>query len=365
VEGGGEVWDTPANPADERKALVMRTILKPAREFAAFGLLSLAVLGACENDAAPKDTGAPAAIEASQEADAARAAQRAAHEAALKRAMAAAAASKGAGKPALWTLKDSDTTVHLLGTVHLLRPDLDWRSAEIDAALNKADTVVFEIDMASPEGSRALMAFVSEQGMDQNGRTLTSLMSDAEAADFKAAAAAADLPYEALETMRPWMAAMTLTATGLEKVGFDPAAGVDSVLEADARRAGKTLAYLETPEQQLGRLARLPEDTQMDFLLGTADSLGTMGRDLDLLTSEWADGDAKGLAALMAEPELMGPASLHEALLVARNRDWVPKIEAMLDKPGTVLVAVGAAHLVGEDSVVDLLREKGRTVAGP
>jgi len=87
---------------------------------------------------------------------------------------------------------------------------------------------------------------------------------------------------------------------------------------------------------------------------------------LDLLVSEWADGDVVGIASLVASPDGVGLSdAFYDSLLVKRNRNWVPKIEAMLDEPGSVFIAVGAGHLAGPDSVITMLRDKGYEIEGP
>ena len=86
---------------------------------------------------------------------------------------------------------------------------------------------------------------------------------------------------------------------------------------------------------------------------------------LDLLVDEWADGDEAGIGALMANPEMLGSQPIYDVMMTDRNARWVPQITAMLEEPGTVLIAVGAGHLAGEDSVVEMLRDAGYTVEGP
>jgi uncharacterized protein YbaP (TraB family) len=168
-----------------------------------------------------------------------------------------------------------------------------------------------------------------------------------------------------MQTFRPWYAAVTLSVLQMQKDGFDPTAGVEKVLEEEGKAAGKSFAYLETVEQQLGRFADLPDEEQVDFLISSAESIEEGGEMLDVLVSEWQDGDVNGLGLLMSNPEMMGSDAIYNALLKSRNQDWVPKIEAMLDEPGTVLIAVGAGHLAGKDSVIQLLRADGYEVAGP
>nr|WP_321360523.1 TraB/GumN family protein [uncultured Hyphomonas sp.] len=294
-----------------------------------------------------------------------RAARMAEQEALYEAALAEAEASHGAGEPAVWRLADEDTTIYIVGTVHLLRPDLDWRSEEIDTALDEAGTLVFEADVSSPQAASEMMDFVSKHALFTDGRQLTSLLDEDETAELKAALDYLGFPLGAMETFRPWYAAVNLSVLQMQKDGFDPSAGVEQVLEREGKAADKNFAYLETIEEQLGRFADLPDDEQVDFLMSSAGSVEEGSEILDVLVDEWEDGDVAGLAALMSNPEMMGSEAIYDALLKDRNEDWVPKIEAMLDAPGTVLIAVGAGHLAGEDSVIELLRADGYEVEGP
>ncbi|MEX1252416.1 MAG: TraB/GumN family protein [Hyphomonas sp.] len=281
------------------------------------------------------------------------------------RAIAAAEASRGSGQPAMWTMTDEDTTLYILGTVHLLRPDLEWRTPEIGAAIAAADTVVFEADTTSAEAGRELMKFFSSQGMFTDGTQLTSLLTEEEVAALNDALTEVGLPLEAVQPMRPWYAALNLSVMQMTSEGFDPASGVEMKIGAEAAGHGAAFDYLETVDQQLGEFARLDNCAQVEFLMMTAASLEEGVDLLDLLVSEWADGDAAGLGALMASPDSFGSDAAYEALLTNRNARWTPLIAAMLDEPGTRLIAVGAGHLVGEDSVIAMLRAEGYEVAGP
>tara|TARA_R110000803_G_scaffold153044_1_gene217973 strand:- start:781 stop:1779 length:999 start_codon:yes stop_codon:yes gene_type:complete len=327
-----------------------------ARGLAVSLIFALALAGpvACREQAPD-----PAAIAA--QAKAAKAEQDAAAAAAL----AAAKASRGLGEPAIWVLSDADTTLYIMGTVHLLRPELDWRSDEIDAALNAADTLVFEADVSSSEAGAEMMKFVREKGLFQNGGQLTNLLSDAETIELQAALDYVGLPLGAVQNMRPWFAAVNLSVMQMTKDGFDPNSGVEQVLIAEGTLAGKSFAYLETVDDQLGRLAGLPDDVQVDFLISSAESIDEGAAMLDALVDEWADGDVTGLGLLLANPDMMGSDEVYDALLKERNETWAPKISAMLETPGTRLIAVGAGHLAGDDSVIAMLRTDGFEVTGP
>tara|TARA_R100000935_G_scaffold19064_1_gene36690 strand:+ start:1233 stop:2198 length:966 start_codon:yes stop_codon:yes gene_type:complete len=309
------------------------------------------------------DEGAEKLISRDEGAD--RAAQLEAQKAAYEDALAEAGASRGAGEPALWTLSDEDTTLYIFGTVHLLRPDLDWRSDEMDSAFAEADTIVFEADVTSQAAASEMMKFISSEGMLEGGQQLSSLLSELERAELQKALDHVGLPLGAIEPFRPWWAAVNLSVLQIKKEGFDPNSGVETVLGAEARAAGKSFAYLETIDEQLGRLANMPTDVQVDFLVSSAESIEEGGDVLDTLVSEWVDGDVHGIGLLMSNPDMMGSDEVYEALLKSRNAVWVGKIEAMLDEPGTRLIAVGAGHLAGQDSVIEMLEAKGYEVEGP
>ena len=280
-------------------------------------------------------------------------------------ALEAATASRGSGAPALWTMQDEDTTIHLLGTVHLLRPGLEWQSPEIEAAISSADKVVFEADTSSPDAQRELMKFYTTQGFYTDGTQLTAMLSETETAELEAALEKVGLPIEALLPHRPWMAAVNISVKQMLDEGFDPEAGVEQVIEREALEQGADFAYLETVEQQLGGLAGLSNCDQVDFLMATVDGIGEGAEALDLLVEEWVDGDVTGLGLMMANPEMLGSQPIYDVMMTDRNVRWVPQITAMLDEPGTILIAVGAGHLAGEDSVIKMLRDEGYTVEGP
>ena len=281
-------------------------------------------------------------------------------------ALAAAQETNGTGSPAMWAMSDEDTTIHLFGTVHLLRPDLEWRTEAIDAAIAAADTIVFEVDMKSEAAQRAVATDFLARGMFQDGRTLKGVLSDSDEAVITAAFDSLGVPIDAMNTFEPWMASVNLGVMKLVNDGYDPNSGVESVIEAGAVEAGKSFAYLETISQQSDAFDLLPEDEQIAMLYETALLLDESPQMLDLLVDEWADGDIEGISSLVASPDGVGfTDAAYQSLLVKRNQNWVPQIEAMLDEPGSVFIAVGAGHLAGPDSVITMLRDKGYTVEGP
>ncbi|MEM9377570.1 MAG: TraB/GumN family protein [Pseudomonadota bacterium] len=307
------------------------------------------------------DIAAPDAIESAPER-----AEKAQILAEFDAALTAAQSTSGPGEPVLWTLSDEDTDIYMFGTVHLLRPDLAWRTEAFDAALDAADTIVFEVDMDSEKAQRAIATDFLTRGVFQDGRTLRDVLSDEDEAVISAAFESLGVPFDAINTFEPWMASINLSMMSISQDGYDPESGVERVIFRDVRDAGKQFAYLETINDQADAFDLLPEADQVSMLYETALLLDESPRMLDLLVEEWADGDMAGIEALMANSEAHGfTDAAYQSVLVKRNQNWLPKIEAMLDEPGTFLIAAGAGHFAGPDSVIAMLRERGYTIEGP
>ena len=265
------------------------------------------------------------------------------------------AALPAAADPAVWVVRDADSTLYLMGTVHVLRPDTVWRSPAIDKALGEADELWIEVEADDPA---AMQPLVRRYGLDP-ANPLSSKLSAEQKARLDAAAAGMGASGAALEPLRPWLAALTLSMGPLVKAGYDPASGVESKLKAAARDAGKPIRTLETLEQQIGFFADLPPTVELAFLLSALDEMETGPAMLDALVAAWSAGDAQALDELMVADLAADYPELHEALLVRRNKDWAGQIQTLLAGKGVSVIAVGAAHLVGKDSVQAQLAARG------
>lgn len=275
----------------------------------------------------------------------------------MQDAMADAKATKGTGSPAMWTFSDEDTTVNILGTVHLLKPDVVWKSPAITDALAKADTLVLEADVSSPESQAATQKVAIEYAAFPEGESLTGTLNDEDEAIVKAALEARGIPMQNVDQLKPWMIGLQLAIMQMTQAGYDPMSGVETVLMAESGE--KKLSYLETAESQLKAIGGAPMEEQVKGLIAQLSTMELGQEYLDTLVAEWADGDVKGIGGLMANPAMFGSQEAYNALLTTRNRNWIPGIKALLDEPGNKLVAVGAAHLAGPDSVVNMLQDEG------
>lgn len=265
---------------------------------------------------------------------------------------ASAAAAPAAQGPALWKVADEDTTIYLFGTVHALPQETVWFDGPIARAYDEADELVTEIEV----GDQATMAqLVQSKAMLPAGTTLRSLMTEEDRAEFEAVLADLGLPAAALDQVEPWYAAMTLALLPLLQSGYSAESGVEMTLEGKAGE--KERGALETVEQQLDLFDSLPMDAQLVFLDETVAQVPRAVDTLGKLVAEWLEGDADALAAILND-ELDDPV-LYERLLTARNANWAEWLDARMDEPGTVFVAVGAGHLAGKGSVQEQLESRG------
>lgn len=257
------------------------------------------------------------------------------------------------GAPALWKVADEDTTIYLFGTVHLLPEDVVWYKGDLARALESSDALVTEINMKAADEAQAMQTSMAK-GMLPAGQTLRSLLNEEQKAQYEAALATTGIPAVAFDRMKPWMAAVNLSMMPLLAAGYSPESGVEKVLEEKA--AGKERGALETVGQQLDVFDSLPQESQIRFLMETANSMDKIVPILDDMVDVWVRGEPERLAKMMNE-SFSDPA-MAKALLYDRNANWAEWIDTRMDQPGTVFIAVGAGHLAGEQSVQDLLAKR-------
>ena len=283
-----------------------------------------------------------------------------AHAEALAQAQPAAPAAspapiQGQG-PALWVVKDADSTLYLFGSVHVLRPTTGWASPRVQAAFDSASDIWFEI--SNPDDQAAIVPLIQQRGLSLD-TPLSSRLTPEENTQLDEAAKAMGASAAQLQPMRPWLAALSLSVAPLVKAGYDPKSGVELVLKARAEAAGKPVHGFETIDKQIGILADLPDDVQLAFLRETLKDYDEATVKLDEMVADWARGDVPAIERLMVQEMKTDSPALYKALLVDRNTDWANQIQTLLQGSGTAFIAVGAAHLAGPDSVQDQLKARG------
>lgn len=269
-------------------------------------------------------------------------------------ATATAAATAPAG-PAMWKVADEDTTVYLFGTVHALPREIKWLEGSIETALDSSQSLVTEIPGNAMNDPAAQQMFATKAMLPAD-KSLRELLDADQRVAYETAMAKLGLPIEAFDRFEPWFAGMTLAMLPLMKSGYDIESGVEKVFEKEAAPEIKRDA-LETVDYQIGLFDTLPMESQIAFLMSSAQNIDEVTSVMNQMVGEWMEGDADGLAVLLNKG-LTDPA-LAEALLYRRNSNWAQWIDDRMDAPGTVFIAVGAGHLAGDKSVQDYLGQRG------
>ena len=270
---------------------------------------------------------------------------------------AAAAATPQKATPAMWVVKDSDTTIYLFGTFHLMAPGIDWNHGKVKAAFESADTLRLEI--ANMEAEAPIIAnLMATKGQLPPGKTIYDGLTEAQKAALGNIIAQSGFPPQAIQQMQPWMGSLILAMGLYQKLGLDPTQGVDKTLDGLARAANKPVEGFETGAEQIGFFANLTDQQQKAMLVSTIEDWDQATNMLNDMIDAWKTGNADKLGELMTTSLRTQP-ELAKLILTDRNERWAEWVSARMAKPGTVFVAVGAGHLSGPDSVQAFLKQKG------
>ena len=260
----------------------------------------------------------------------------------------------------LWEVETSTNNVFLLGSLHLLKSDAYPLAAEIDSAYRLSPKVVFETDIGAMEDP-AVQARMLNMAMYPEGQTLAQHIPPEMQKALNKKLADLGLPMEAFVRFKPWFLAVTLTTLELQRLGFSHLSGIDVHFYGRAQSDEKELDFFESIDYQLDLLGNMGADDQESFLGQTLKDLEIAAQMADDMMRYWQNGQVEKLHALLFKSFEDYP-EIENRLLLQRNKDWVEKIEVMLAEPENVFVVVGAGHLVGPGSVVELLRQKGYKV---
>lgn len=259
-------------------------------------------------------------------------------------------------KPALWKIADEDTTIYLFGTIHVLPKDFAWRTSTFDAALAQSSQLVLEV--ADLDDEQAAAQQFLRLAITPDLPDVTKRVPADRRARLKLMLDKVGMSMAAISQFESWAVALTLASAAMNDLRVSAEHGVERELMRNFRDAKKPVIGLETSAEQLGFFDRLPESAQRVFLISLIDEQSDVQTMFDEMIKAWSTGDEQKIA-LTFDDELALSPELTDALLRQRNRNWTKWIAGRLEKPGTIMVAVGAGHLAGKDSVQAMLRERG------
>ena len=257
--------------------------------------------------------------------------------------------------PALWAVRDDDTTIYLFGTFHMLdgRP---WFDDEIRRAFDASSEVVLEAIV--PENASELQSLIMQYAVDPQGRSLSARLNAEQNAALGRVLQTIGASANAFDRLEPWYVAISMPVIAAQQLGISGENGPEGVITRAARARSIPISELEGMEWQLRLFDGMPEEQQLAFLRQSLDEFDTIREVLQPMLAAWSDGDVERMQQLLEQSSEQDP-GLMQFLITDRNRTWTGWIQERMARPGTVFLAVGAAHLTGSDSVQDLLRARG------
>ncbi len=257
----------------------------------------------------------------------------------------------------LWEVHGRHNTVYLLGSIHVLRPADYPLDPTVQSAYARSGALMMEINLEDID-SAAVQSEMIAGAMLPGDKTLADVMGPQRYAHAKSLAHDAGVELAPFERFAPWFAAEAISQLELAELGFQPQSGVEMYFLGRAKADGKPITGLETVHDQISLFTALSLDAQSDYLVSSLEEAHQLPQEVDDMVRAWKRGDADWFAREMAAEFADDPA-LYRSLLVARNARWLPRIEALLNDDTNYLVIVGTGHLVGRDSVIELLKKDG------
>lgn len=245
--------------------------------------------------------------------------------------------------PALWVVKDADTTIYLFGTFHALDGTTDWFKDDVKTAFDSSDELILETLV--PEFPKA---------KDANASTVPTVSGPVKA-HFARRAVSPGIPQVAPPASL--LASTQVVMSAGHARGMSSAQGADAILREAAEKRGETVAGLETFQFQLAMFSSLPA-TASPAAATDPQTMQQISIALAQLQDAWNRGDIDAFEPMLAQMRAQSPVS-YQTMFVDRNARWAKWIADRLHKPGVVFVAVGAGHLTGPDSVQNQLAALG------
>jgi uncharacterized protein YbaP (TraB family) len=272
----------------------------------------------------------------------------------------ASVGAQGAGRNFMWKATKGGSTMYLVGSVHLLAKDYYPLNPALESAFKDSDRLVEEVDLGEMMATENQLNMLM-QGMLPTGQSLETVVSKTTFDLVSKRLEGLGMPVEPLKRMKPWLLAITLLGMEWQKAGFEAELGLDKHFYDLAKAAGKPVEGLETISFQIAQFDGMTNQEQERLLTETLNELDTQQAEVTKLADAWKAGDVATVERIVLQ-DLKSDNRLYQRMLVDRNRNWLPKIEAIAAKGGRPFIVVGAAHLVGSDGLIAMLRGRGYAV---
>ena len=260
-----------------------------------------------------------------------------------------------------WNIKTDISNVYILGSIHILNEDFYPLPCKIEAAFEESDILVVEADINSVQDEEMVM-LVLQKGIYTDGSTIRDLLGDEEFLLLRKKLEELELPVNAFLTFKPWLLAITIQAMNFDFYGYDSSHGLDLYFLNKAEH--KEVLEFESVEYQLNMFTGMTEELQIAFLLSTLTDNSLSVLFLEQVIEFWKTGEADSMYMLIYPENEITPLDkeLMQLFFFDRNILMADRIESFLDTGGNYFIIVGAGHMAGEGSIIDILNERGNKV---
>lgn len=268
----------------------------------------------------------------------------------------AAKAGEHKTKGLFWEITSGNKTVYMFGSIHIAKPDFYPLPAQVQAAYKKAAVLAVEVDASAPGVQEKLTPYMTYAAPDKLQNHLTPQT-------WKQLGDTIGPNAEAMQSLKPVIVATALSIGFMQQLGYDAQSGIDMHFLNQAKADKKTIQEFESAEFQ-GQVLTSLNDAEGDAVLAqTLTSLknGEMKQQLDGMVSAWRSGDAVKLANLLRESSSkdIGSEKMMKKLFDERNIGMAEKVLQLLESGKPAFIVLGAGHMAGPNSIVDLLQKKG------
>ncbi|QUX91312.1 TraB/GumN family protein [Marinomonas sp. A3A] len=260
----------------------------------------------------------------------------------------------------VWKVTSGTNTLYIGGTIHLLTPQDYPLPKAYEKAYQAADKIIFETNMetiGSPTFKQQMQAELSYS----DGTTIDQVISPETCQSLKIYLNARQIPFTAIQHLKPSALAISLSMIELKHLGFT-SEGVDQFYAQKAQQDQKTKGWLEEPEAQVEMLSNLNSQDSNDVINYTLSDIKDMPKTMNDLRESWRKGDMEAMADIELKDFKQDYPEVYHSLLVERNDLWMPQIEDMLKDSDVEFIMVGAMHLAGPDSILAKLKAGGYEV---
>lgn len=266
-------------------------------------------------------------------------------------------ATTSQAETSIWKITKGSHTHYIGGTFHLLKPSDYPLPKEFEQAYNQVNWLVFETDLDEIEQPSFQQEFLTAMRLP-TGKILADKLSPKAYAALIGYAAKHNIDIARWQHLKPQMISLIISLQELKRLGLT-AQGVDSHMAKKAKQDGKLMTHLESVQQQIQFISTMSEGNESALILQTLDDTQNLSVELETISKAWRLGDSEQLYQTGIKPMMKDYPQVYQSLLVERNNNWLPTIENLMAEKESKLILVGALHLIGEDGLLELLKNRG------